>query len=66
MASAVSLKELSKVFTSSQDPREWSVAVDNINLEVNEGEFLAMVGPSGCGKSTILRACEQIDLQGLV
>ncbi|WP_053983038.1 ABC transporter ATP-binding protein [Niameybacter massiliensis] len=29
--------------------------VDNINIDVFEGEFLTMLGPSGCGKSTILR-----------
>ena len=29
--------------------------VDNINIDVYEGEFLTMLGPSGCGKSTILR-----------
>ena len=31
------------------------LAVDRINLEVEEGEFLVLVGPSGCGKSTTLR-----------
>lgn len=30
-------------------------AVDNVNLTVNEGEFMVLVGPSGCGKSTMLR-----------
>lgn len=30
-------------------------AVDNINLQVADGEFLVLVGPSGCGKSTTLR-----------
>ena len=30
-------------------------AVSDLNLEINEGEFLVMVGPSGCGKSTTLR-----------
>ena len=30
-------------------------AVTDLNLEINEGEFLVMVGPSGCGKSTTLR-----------
>jgi len=30
-------------------------AVDNVNLEINDREFLVLVGPSGCGKSTTLR-----------
>jgi putative spermidine/putrescine transport system ATP-binding protein len=30
-------------------------AVQNINLEVKDGEFLCILGPSGCGKSTVLR-----------
>ena len=29
--------------------------VENINIDVYEGEFVTMLGPSGCGKSTILR-----------
>lgn len=32
------------------------VAVENVNLKVGNGEFLAIVGPTGCGKSTILNA----------
>ncbi len=31
------------------------VAVDDINLDIDDGEFLVLVGPSGCGKSTTLR-----------
>ena len=30
-------------------------AAGDVNLEINDGEFLVLVGPSGCGKSTILR-----------
>ncbi len=39
-------------------------AVDRLNLEVDDGEFLVLVGPSGCGKSTSLRmlaGLEQVD-----
>ncbi len=32
-----------------------SVAVDDLNIEVADGEFLVLVGPSGCGKTTALR-----------
>ena len=30
-------------------------AVDHVNLEIREGEFICFLGPSGCGKTTILR-----------
>jgi multiple sugar transport system ATP-binding protein len=44
------LKTLTKVYTQAQAP-----AVDELNLAVRDGEFIALLGPSGCGKSTTLR-----------
>jgi multiple sugar transport system ATP-binding protein len=36
-------------------PGSTTPAVDQLNLEIEDGEFLVLVGPSGCGKSTSLR-----------
>ncbi len=37
------------------------LALDDINLEVEEGEFLVLIGPSGCGKSTLLNIVAGLD-----
>ena len=37
------------------------VAVQNLNLEVNSGEFVCLLGPSGCGKTTTLRMIAGIE-----
>ena len=38
-----------------------TTALNNVNLEVNKGEFVAIMGPSGCGKSTLLNIIGLID-----
>ncbi len=45
---SIRLKAVNKTFGQHK-------VLDNINLEVEDGEFVVVVGPSGCGKSTLLR-----------
>lgn len=47
----IRLENVSKAFYSSKDYTE---VLNNINIEVKEGQIVAIVGPSGCGKSTLL------------
>ncbi|MBB1501375.1 sn-glycerol-3-phosphate ABC transporter ATP-binding protein UgpC [Propioniciclava sp. MC1683] len=46
----VSFKDATRVYPGADHP-----AVDKLNLEIGDGEFMVLVGPSGCGKSTSLR-----------
>lgn len=54
----ISTKNLKKIFRT--DEVETS-ALDNVNLEINEGEFVSIMGPSGCGKSTLMNILGLLD-----
>ena len=38
-----------------------TTALDNVNIEINEGEFVSIMGPSGCGKSTLMNILGMLD-----
>lgn len=57
MTNIITFKNISKVYASSR-----SKVLDNINLEIREGEFFCLVGASGSGKSTILKIITRIEL----
>jgi NitT/TauT family transport system ATP-binding protein len=48
----IRLREVSKVYRSRGQA---FVAVSDVTLDIDEGEFVSLVGPSGCGKTTVLK-----------
>ena len=51
METILELKNISKKYQAKQSE---VLALQNINLRVEKGEFISIIGPSGCGKSTLL------------
>ena len=54
----IKLTDVCKIYRTNEIE---TMALDNVSLEVNKGEFLSIMGPSGCGKSTLLNIIGLLD-----
>lgn len=54
----IKLVELNKIYRANEIE---TVALENVNMEIKDGEFLSVMGPSGCGKSTLLNIVGLLD-----
>jgi ABC-type nitrate/sulfonate/bicarbonate transport system ATPase subunit len=62
--SAIEIRGVSKLFRSNR--KLGMLALENINLSIQSGEFIAVINPSGCGKGTLLHPVAINPLQSTV
>lgn len=51
---SIKVKDVSRIFNNTK-------VIDNINIDIDEGDFVCLLGPSGCGKSTLLNMMAAFD-----
>ncbi|MGM9844088.1 MAG: ABC transporter ATP-binding protein [Muribaculaceae bacterium] len=56
--SIIKLQNINKIYRTEEIE---TVALENVNLDVEKGEFVSVMGPSGCGKSTLLNIVGLLD-----
>ena len=57
--SIINLERITKIYRTDEVE---TIALENVNLEIEKGEFLSVMGPSGCGKSTMLNIAGLLDV----
>lgn len=54
----ISIKNINKVYRTDEVE---TLALENVNIDIQKGEFVSIMGPSGCGKSTLLNIVGLLD-----
>ncbi len=54
----INIKDLTKIYRTNEIE---TVALENVNISIEKGEFVSIMGPSGCGKSTLLNIIGLLD-----